>query len=73
MKAICVKVVETDEFIHEYIAVDVVLNIEKGIVIRIDSFGFPQMICEVDSEFFREHFKIALEECKGCTNCTCVH
>ncbi|KFZ25817.1 MAG: hypothetical protein KQ78_01773 [Candidatus Izimaplasma bacterium HR2] len=58
MKAICTKVCETGIFIHEYISVGTVLEIENDLVLRTDPFGYIEVICETGSVFFKEHFNL---------------
>lgn len=60
-RAKCIKVCPTDTFLNEYIAVGTILDIEGIMVVRIDPFGFPEIICEVQSGYFKEHFILLLE------------
>ena len=56
--AICIKICPPDVLQHEYIRVGEVLAIKAGVCIRPDSFGHVDLICEVGSRYFKEHFEL---------------
>lgn len=62
MKAICIKVCETNTFMHEYVSVGTILEIEKNLLVRTDPFGYVEIICEIGSDFFKAHFSLIEED-----------
>ena len=57
MLAKCITVCPSDTFMNEYIPVGTILEVtEDNMVIRTDPFGHSEIICEVQSGYFKEHF-----------------
>ena len=55
---ICIQPCSPDYFMHEYIRAGTVLACIDGMVYMTDKFGFDNIICQVESEYFEEHFGI---------------
>lgn len=66
MIAFCKKICEEDYFTHESIPFGANLTIYNHpglgfIVLRVTRMGFVDIICEVCSEYFREHFTLMMK------------
>ena len=61
-RAECIKMCLPTILVHESIFVGDILELELlsnlFMVVRIDPCGFKEIICQLDSEFFGEHFVI---------------